>query len=96
MGGCKKGDDVEMLMKITVPKGTPIVVHNAEEMELLLKQGFRWRIDRIDPDVRLHEYDKEQGIVCKVIQARSFWERASKTCPRKDWDSTMTLSIITP
>ena len=52
-------------MKITVPKGTSIVVHNAEEMALLLKQGFQWRIDRIDLNVPLHEYDKEQGIVAR-------------------------------
>ena len=65
MCGGRKGDDVEMLMKITVPKGTPIVVHNAEEMKLLLKQGFRWQTDRIDPDVPLHKYDKEQGIVAR-------------------------------
>ena len=96
VGYGRKGDDVEMLMKITVPKGTPIVVHNAEEMEILLKQGFQLRIDRIDLNVPLCKDGKEQGIVRKVIQATVLPEKASKIDPRKDWDSTMTLSIITP
>ena len=56
-------------MKITVPKGIPIVVHNADEMEVLLEQRFRLRIDRIDLDVPLREDSKELGIVRKVIQA---------------------------
>ena len=62
-------------MKITVPKGIPIVVHNADEMEVLLEQRFRLRIDRIDLDVPLREDSKELGIVRKVIQATVFPEK---------------------
>ena len=75
VGYGRKGDDVEMLMKITVPKGIPIVVHNADEMEVLLEQRFRLRIDRIDLDVPLREDSKELGIVRKVIQATVFPEK---------------------
>ena len=59
----------EILLKITVPKGTQIIVCNSYEMEVLLPQGFGLRIDRIDLEVPVREGGKERHIIKKVIQA---------------------------
>ena len=59
----------EILLRITIPKGTPTIVCNSYEMEVLLPQGFGLRIDRIDLEVPVREGGKECHIIKKVIQA---------------------------
>ena len=59
----------EILLKITIPKGTQIIVCNSYEMEVLLPQGFGLQIDRIELEVPVREGGKECHIIKKVIQA---------------------------
>ena len=59
----------EMLLKIIVPEGTPTIVCNSQEMEVLLRQQFGLRIDRIDCKIPAWEGNKKRHIIKKVIQA---------------------------
>ncbi len=59
----------EMLLKIIVPEGTPTIVYNSQEMEVLLRQGFGLRIDRIDCKVPAWKGSKKLYTIKKVIQA---------------------------
>ena len=68
-GTPKGSSEVEMLMKITVPKGIKILMYNLNEMEVLLKHGFWLRIDRIDIDIPLIVEGKKPTIICKMVQA---------------------------
>ncbi len=58
-----------ILMKITIHEGVPIIVHNRVEMEVLIRHGYRQRIDRIDFDVPVWEQGQVSHRLEKVIQA---------------------------
>ena len=58
-----------ILMKITIPERTQIIVYNRAEMEVLIRQGFDLRIDRIDLDVPVYKRDRIIYGLKKVIQA---------------------------